>query len=138
MQEKLEAVLRLPGLKARFEENGWQTTLPMPTGDFNERTYVLNPEAFMKWEGLLGEIAFEEFCKQHGIKAEPLPDTIFEYADYSIDGKIAIDIKNWRWDIDEPGIKEHICKKFEELKDNGFKTLILINLFPLTGSEKFA
>lgn len=138
MQEKLEAVLRLPGLKARFEENGWQTTLPMPTGDFNERTYVLNPEAFMKWEGLLGEIAFEEFCKQHGIKAEPLPDTIFEYADYSIDGKIAIDIKNWRWDIDEPGMKEYICKKFEELKDNGFKALILINLFPLTGSEKFA
>lgn len=137
MQEKLTAVLKLPGVKERFEENGWQTSLPMPKGDSNERMYVLNPEAFMKWEGLLGEIAFEEFCKQHGIITEPLPDNIFEYADYNIDGKIAIDVKNWIWDIETPGMKEHICKKFAELKDNGFKALILINLFPLTGTEKF-
>lgn len=146
MKEKLESVLILPGLKARFEENGWQTVIPMPEDiqlvenfhqSSNGRTYILNPEAFMKWEGLLGEIAFEEFCKQNGIKIESLPDRIFEYADYSIGGKLAIDVKNWCWDINEPGLKEHICKKFDVLKDAGFNALILINLFPVDECVKF-
>ncbi|MBQ8058490.1 MAG: hypothetical protein IJ199_01540 [Prevotella sp.] len=138
MQEKLDSVLQLPGLMTKFQEKGWQTVLPMPNGEINKKTYILNPEAFMKWEGLLGEISFEEFCKQHRIKAEPLADDIFEFADYSIGGKVAIDIKNWSWDINEPGMQEHICKNYDELQDAGFKALILINLFPMKDSEKFS
>lgn len=138
MQEKLDSVLQLPGLLSKFREKGWQTTLPMPTGDINDKAYILNPEAFMKWEGLLGEIAFEEFCKQHEINAEPLADEIFEIADYSIAGRLAIDVKNWSWDINEPGMQEHICKNYDELQNAGFKALILINLFPMKGSEKFS
>ena len=137
MSDKLESVLRLPGLRARFEKQGWQTVLPMPQDNQDTNTYILNPEAFMKWEGLLGEIAFEEFCKQHGIVAEILPDNIFELADYSIGGRLAVDVKNWRWDINEPGIKEHIRRKFDDLTDAGFKALILVNLFPVSGDNIF-
>ena len=137
MQEKLDSVLQLPGLLTKFREKGWQTTLPMPTGDIDEKTYILNPEAFMKWEGLLGEVAFEEFCSQHGIKAEPLADEIFELADFSIAGRIAIDVKNWSWDINAQGMKEHIYKKYADLRNAGFKALMLINLFPTKDSEKF-
>lgn len=137
MRDKLNAVLGLPGVLERFKENGWQTVIPMPAEDPNGKTFILNPEAYMKWEGLLGEIVFEEYCKQHGITLDPLPDNIFELADYIISGKLAIDIKFWSWDINEPGMKDHICKKFAELEEAGVKALILINLFPITGTEKF-
>ena len=137
MSEKLEKVLLLPGVRERFVRQGWQTVLPKPKETEDGKIYILNPEAFMKWEGLLGEIAFEEFCNQHGIKAEPFADGLFELADYSINGNIAVDVKNWQWDINENGLIEHINKKYDMLADAGYKALILVNLFPMTGNTKF-
>ena len=133
----LEEILRLPGVKDRFIRQGWQTVLPKAK-DFKEgKRYILNPEAYMKWEGLLGEIAFEEFCCQHGIKTEPFIDELFELADYSINGNIAIDVKNWKWDINEAGMIDHINNKYDILADAGYKALILINLFPTAENVKF-
>lgn len=137
MGEKLEEILRLPGVKDRFIRQGWQTVLPKAKDLEDGKRYILNPEAFMKWEGLLGEIAFEEFCKQHGIKTEPFIDELFELADFSVNGNIAIDIKNWQWDINENGLINYISNKYDILADAGYKALILINLFPTAGNARF-
>ena len=122
----LEKLMRYPNLKAHFEKNDWQASLP-------PAKYWLVPILFNNiYKGALGE-EIGRFIFEHAfnISLEEMPPEHYELFDFRLGEGIYIDFKFWANFQQEAEVyRTKIAHKLEQVKG---QKAIIINVFP---SEK--
>ena len=107
-ESRLEQILKYPGMKTYFKENGWSTS-------FGTEEKILSPVLFQNiYKGALGEVAGKFiFSKELGIQlAEISEPEKFEFFDYEIAEGVYVDFKHWKY-----GYPDERAKKLQEIKN---------------------
>lgn len=122
---RLSTILKYPGLKDYFENNGYAT-------EFTLNKYILPPILFNNiYKGALGEIAGKFILERElGMHLKEIDDeSKFEYFDFEISKDVYIDFKNWKQtyaqDKDREAYKKEILNKLNKI---GGKRVYIINI----------
>lgn len=120
---RLQQILKYPGMKTYFDENGWAT-------EFGNGDMIMSPVLFQNiYKGALGEAAgYYVFIKEFGIDLKPITDpSKFEFFDYEISDGIYVDFKHWKY-----GYPEDRSTKLAEIKSKmqsiGAKKVYIVNI----------
>lgn len=120
---KLEQILKYPGMKEYFIEQGYATS-------FKAQEYIMSPVLFHNiYKGALGEVAGAFILNaERGIILTEITDaTKFEFFDYEISNDVYVDFKNWKFTYAqdrEKSLKE-ISRKLDAI---GAKRVYIINV----------
>lgn len=126
MSEKesgLQSILKYPGMKAHFEEQGYVL-------EFQMNEYLMSPVLFHNiYKGALGEVAGKFILsKEIGIELEPITEPeYFEFFDYRLSDDVYVDFKNWKFTYvqDRDEIRKDILRKVDYI---GAKRVYIINI----------
>ena len=122
---RLKDMLRIPGIKSLFEENGWAT-------EFVPNKYIMTPTLWNNiYKGALGEVVGKYLMeKALNIKLLEIEDpNLFELFDYQIDGcDICVDFKNWAEGTTENRM-EMLRKVASKASKYGCKCVIIANIY---------
>lgn len=122
-EARLPILLRYPGLREHFEEQGWAT-------DFGDGPYIMSPVLFQNiYKGALGEVAGAYILrKELGLELQEIEDpACFERFDFAgLDG-LWFDFKHWKSGTrqDEGDVRR---KTLDKLDAVGGRRAFLINL----------
>lgn len=128
---KLPDMLRIPGVRRMFEENGWAT-------EFAENDYVMTPPLWNNiYKGALGEVVgCHLFKKVIHTELEEIEETsLFELFDYKVpNASVFVDFKNWHEGMttEKSPMIDKIAAKAEKC---GCKCVIVANIIALSNSE---
>lgn len=122
-EARLPILLRYPGLRDYFEEQGWAT-------DFEKEPYILSPVLFQNiHKGALGEVAGSFILqKELGLALQEIDDpACFEFFDFVGPNGIWVDFKHWKSSTRQP---EEIVrqKTLAKLDAVGGQRAFLVNL----------
>ncbi len=122
---KLNDMLRIPGVKELFEENGWATS-------FEANDYIMSPPLWNNiYKGALGEVVGKYLLeKQFDVGVSEIEDPdLFELFDYEIKGRsMYVDFKNWHEGMTEN--RDSALKKVaEKAKKCNSKCVAIINIY---------
>lgn len=138
-KSRLQYMLRFPGLKAYFEQEGFATT-------FKPKEYIINPTMFVElYLGALGEVAGQFILsKTLGIRLDDITDPDkFEAFDFAVAGHegVYIDFKHHHYYEEEESAKQldryiyqrnKITKKMEIINA---KSVFVVGILKPTSSE---
>lgn len=121
---KLKEMLRIPGVKELFDENGWATS-------FEPNEYIMTPPLWNNiYKGALGEVVGKYILERFfAVEVSEINDPdIFELFDYEIAGvSMYVDFKNWHEGITDN--KESVLKKIaEKAKKCDCRCVAIINI----------
>ena len=97
-EARLPILLRYPGLRDYFEEQGWAV-------DFEKEPYILSPVLFQNiYKGALGEVAGSFILqKELGLALQEIDDpACFEFFDFVGPNGIWVDFKHWKSSTRQP------------------------------------
>lgn len=119
---RLQELLRIPELKAYFEEKGYAT-------EFTPSEYLLTPPMFNNiYKGALGEVAGKFILEETlGAELREVPEDVFEFFDFKTGNDVYVDFKHWKDTmlVDAKKAKEKIIQKLNVC--NG-KRAVIINI----------
>lgn len=119
---RLQELLRIPELKAYFEEKGYAT-------EFTPSEYLLTPPMFNNiYKGALGEVAGKFILEKFlGCELQEVSEDVFEFFDFKIGDDIYVDFKHWKdtMVVDAKKAKEKIIQKLNACKG---KRAVIINI----------
>ena len=119
---RLQELLRIPELKAYFEEKGYAT-------EFTPSEYLLTPPMFNNiYKGALGEVAGKFILERFlGVELQEVSEDVFEFFDFKIGDDVYVDFKHWKDTmlVDAKKAKEKIIQKLDAC--NG-KRAVIINI----------
>ena len=126
MSEKesgLQAILRYPGMRTRFEEQGYAL-------EFQMNEYLMSPVLFHNiYKGALGEVAGKFILsKELGIELATITEPeYFEFFDYRLSDDVYVDFKNWKFTYvqERDEIRKDILRKLDFI---GAKRVYVINV----------
>lgn len=119
---RLQELLRIPELKAYFEEKGYAT-------EFTPSEYLLTPPMFNNiYKAALGEVAGKHILEENlGCELQEVSEDVFEFFDFKIGDDVYVDFKHWKdtMVVDAKKAKEKIIQKLNAC--NG-KRAVIINI----------
>lgn len=119
---RLQELLRIPELKAYFEEKGYAT-------EFTPSEYLLTPPMFNNiYKGALGEVAGKFILEKFlGCELQEVSEDVFEFFDFKIGDDVYVDFKHWKdtMVVDAQKAKEKIIQKLATCKG---KRAVIINI----------
>ncbi len=122
---KINDMLRIPGVKELFEENGWATS-------FEANDYIMSPPLWNNiYKGALGEVVGKYLLeKQFDVGVSEIEDPdLFELFDYEIKGRsMYVDFKNWHEGMTE-NRNSALKKVAEKAKKCNSKCVAIINIY---------
>ena len=125
---RLNEVLKYPGMKEYFKEQGYALS-------FKENEYMFSPVVYQSiYKGALGEVAGKFILETTlGTSLSELNSDIFERFDYELCNGIFIDFKHWR--KNSVSADEYINKSLTKLDSIGGKKAYIINLLNDSNSK---
>ena len=119
---RLQELLRIPKLKAYFEEKGYAT-------EFTPSEYLLTPPMFNNiYKGALGEVAGKFILEKFlGFELQEVSEDVFEFFDFKIGDDVYVDFKHWKDTmlVDAEKAKNEIRNKLDACKG---KRAVIINI----------
>lgn len=119
---RLQELLRIPKLKAYFEEKGYAT-------EFTPSEYLLTPPMFNNiYKGALGEVAGKFILeKLLGFELQEVSEDVFEFFDFKTGNDVYVDFKHWKDTmlVDAEKAKNEIRNKLDACKG---KRAVIINI----------
>lgn len=119
---RLQELLRIPELKAYFEEKRYAT-------EFTPSEYLLTPPMFNNiYKGALGEVVGKFILEETlGAELREVPEDVFEFFDFKIGDDVYVDFKHWKdtMVVDAKKAKEKIIQKLDAC--NG-KRAVIVNI----------
>lgn len=121
---RLPQILRYPGMKAYFTQQGWATT-------FGDGAYILSPVLFQNiYKGALGEAAGKFILERElGLCLKEIEDPAqFEYFDFVTEDGIYFDFKHWKSNmrVNQTAMRTKALRKLDAV---GGKRALIVNLF---------
>lgn len=122
---KLQHMLRIPGVKELFQQNGYATS-------FEVNDYIMTPPLWNNiYKGALGEVV-GKFLLERNLKIvikEIEDPALFELFDFEVAGSsVYIDFKNWQEGVTED--KNAVIRKIaDKAKKCGCKCVVVANIY---------
>ncbi len=121
---KLPDMLRIPGVREMFEQNGWACS-------FKENDYLMTPPLYNNiYKGALGEVVGRYiFQKVYGITLDEIDDyELFEVFDFKVHGSsVYVDFKNWH-ENETTDLRSMLKKVLDKARKCNCKCVIIANL----------